>query len=356
VTPRGPMPALVAVATAAAALGALLATCGRDGPRAEADAFFEGYMDGDGRVVRRDQGGDTVSEGQAYAMLLAAAHGDRGRFDQAWRWTRDHLQRHDGLLSWHWRDGRVVDPSPAADADVDAARALVLAGRRFGAPELTRAGVDLAEAVLEHETIVAGEELVLAAGPWAVERRVVNPSYLAVCAFADLEEATGDGRWGRLRASALRMVEDLTAGGRLPPDWAQLDADGGARPVGPPAQPDRPPTYGLDASRVPFRLAEGCDRRGREMAARLWPRLRDLDAGGAAIAYSLDGERRHAAEHPTGLVGAAAAARAAGEGGTADRLLSRAADLDQRVPTYYGSAWVAMGRTWLAGDPGSGDG
>ncbi|MGH9153910.1 MAG: glycosyl hydrolase family 8, partial [Acidimicrobiales bacterium] len=125
-TPRCPMPALVAVVTAAAALGALLVTCGRDGSRGDADAFFEGYMDGDGRVVRRDQGGDTVSEGQAYAMLLAAAHGDRGRFDRAWQWARDHLQRHDGLLSWRWRDGRVVDPSPAADADVDAARARVV--------------------------------------------------------------------------------------------------------------------------------------------------------------------------------------------------------------------------------------
>src|SRR4051794_15467154 len=49
-----------------------------------ARAFLDEYVDGDGRVVRRDQGGDTVSEGQAYALLLAAVVDDRTRFDEVW--------------------------------------------------------------------------------------------------------------------------------------------------------------------------------------------------------------------------------------------------------------------------------
>ena len=36
-----------------------------------ADRFLAGYVTGDGRVIRRDQGGDIVSEGQAYGMLIA---------------------------------------------------------------------------------------------------------------------------------------------------------------------------------------------------------------------------------------------------------------------------------------------
>jgi endo-1,4-beta-D-glucanase Y len=68
--------------------------------RVAADRFLDRYMDPDGRVVRRDQGGDTVSEGQAYAMLLAVAIGDQPRFEQAWNWAKVHLQREDGLLSW----------------------------------------------------------------------------------------------------------------------------------------------------------------------------------------------------------------------------------------------------------------
>src|SRR6266545_2779995 len=102
--------------------------------RVAADRFLDHYMEPDGRVVRRDQGGDTVSEGQAYAMLITVATGDRARFARVWTWTAQHLQRPDGLLSWHWADGHVVDPEAAADADLDAARALVFAAERFDEP------------------------------------------------------------------------------------------------------------------------------------------------------------------------------------------------------------------------------
>ena len=51
---------------------------------AAAQHFLDRYVDPDGRVVRIDQGGDTVGEGQAYGMLLAAAIGDSHRFDTIW--------------------------------------------------------------------------------------------------------------------------------------------------------------------------------------------------------------------------------------------------------------------------------
>jgi len=133
-------------------------------PGAIAGSFFERYVDADGRVVRRDQGGDTVSEGQAYAMLLAVDRGDEGRFAAVWSWTRRHLQRPDGLLSWRWRDGAVVDPQPASDADVDAARALALAAERFSQPGLRADAAHIAGAVLDHETVTAGSRTALAAG------------------------------------------------------------------------------------------------------------------------------------------------------------------------------------------------
>ncbi|MCV6004958.1 glycosyl hydrolase family 8, partial [Escherichia coli] len=69
-------------------------------------------------------------------MVIAAAVGDEDRFRAIWGWTRSALRRPDGLLSWRWADGRVVDANSATDADLDAARALLVAGRRFGAQEL----------------------------------------------------------------------------------------------------------------------------------------------------------------------------------------------------------------------------
>ena len=53
--------------------------------------------------MRIDQGGDTVSEGQAYGMLLAAAIGDSQRFDAIWEWTQDNLRRPDGLFAFLWQ-------------------------------------------------------------------------------------------------------------------------------------------------------------------------------------------------------------------------------------------------------------
>lgn len=335
----------------------VLAACGGGaGPRPGGSealdagaAFLDRYVDDDGRVVRRDQGDDTVSEGQAYGMLLAVAADDRDRFDRIWSWTRDHLQRPDGLLSWQWSGGRVVDASPASDADVDATHALFLAGRRFNAPNLIDDGTRLAAAVLEHETVRAGDHLVLVAGPWAVEGRVTNPSYFAPCAFAQIEAGTGDSRWGALRDSSYSLLEGLVDDA-LPPDWASVGDDGALRPIGAPGATDQPPRYGLDAVRLPFRLAEGCGGSGPGLAAQVWERLRDTDGRGAALAYDLDGRRADSAEHPAAMVGAAAAARAAGDAAASDELLERAADLDARHPTYYGAAWLALSQAFQTSD------
>ena len=54
--------------------------------------------------------------------------------------------------------------------------------------------------------------------------------------------------------------------------------------------------------------------------------------------------------HPLPLVAAAAAAGAGGDTAGRDALLDRAAAQDDAVPTYYGAAWVALGRTLLQTD------
>jgi endoglucanase len=309
---------------------------GEDRPgaaRAAAERFLDGYVDPDGRVVRRDQGGDTVSEGQAYAMLLAAAIGDERRFDLAWNWARDHLRRPDGLLAWHWDDGQVVDGEPASDADLDAARALLLAARRFGRPSLGEEGRRLGDAIRRSEAV--GDLVV--AGPWARAEAVVNPSYLSPRAF----DALG---WRGASASARRALEGLKE--PLPPDWARLEGHALA-PTGPPGS-DEPAVYGYDAARLPLRLAESCAAEDRRLAARAWPALRDHDPLPAVL--GLDGAPRSQDAHPVAAAGAAGAARAAGDREAADDLLDRAEELEDERPSYYGAAWVALARVMLDTD------
>jgi len=226
----------------------------------------------------------------------------------------------------------VTGADPAADADLDMARALVLAGRRFGDSRYERAGARMARALLAEETVRVRGLPVLVAGPWARHAPyAVNPSYLSPTAFAILRAATGDRRFDGLAVSSRRLAGQLTSGGRsLPPDWAVLDRSGSARPAAAPGSGTQP-TYGLDAVRVPVRLAESCNRADRSIAAREWPSIQGAGGGHAAT-----------------IVGAAAAARAAGDHRATVRLLAQAEAADGRTPTYYGAAWVALGRIELS--------
>src|SRR5207237_5573631 len=192
--------------------------------------FFSNYLSADGRVVRHDQGDDTVSEGQGYAMLLAVTANDSTRFNSIWSWTRQHLQRDDGLVSWHWRDGRVADGNSAADADLDIASALMLAAAKFGDQSYAAEGRRIATAVLDGETVQVAGRLVLVAGPWATADRVVNPSYLARCDFDAFERATSDPRWTQLRNASYEMLGALIHDG-LPPDWVVVDSAGSAHAI-----------------------------------------------------------------------------------------------------------------------------
>jgi endo-1,4-beta-D-glucanase Y len=299
----------------------------------EQETFLDRYVQGDGRVVRTDQGGDTVSEGQAYALLLAVAAGDEERFARVWDWTRTHLRRADGLLAWRWDDGHVVEDEPATDADLDSARALALAADRFHAPRYRDASRSLVRAIVRDETTWAADRTVLVAGRWARSMAVVNPSYWSPRAFQELG-------FPKVAESSRGLTERLLDGG-LPPDWARVEPYG-IVPSGPPAGGE--PAYSFDAVRVPVRLAESCDPADRELAARMWPKLRDEPG---AARRRLDGTPMAGDEHPAALVGAAAAAQAAGDRGAADDLLRRAASLDEQRPSYYGSAWVALGRAML---------
>jgi endoglucanase len=330
----------VAVVLGAAAVAAVALGGGSTPPpQAAAQRFLGGYVEADGRVVRRDQGGDTVSEGQAYALLLSVAVGDGARFARVWGWTRAHLLRHDGLLAWRWADGRVADTQAAGDADLDTARALVLAADRFGVPAYRTAARRLGAAVLRGETTVSGGDPVLSPGPWAVSSRVVNPSYFSPRAYALL--GGHDRRWRGLAASSRRLVGKLTSGG-LPPDWAQLQPYG-ITPAGSPGG-GVAPRYAYDALRVPLRFAESCAAADRALAARLWPRLRDVPG---APARGLDGTPSPGPESPAALAAAAAAAWAAGDRGAASGLLDRADAVDREHPTYYGAAWAALARIML---------
>ena len=341
--------AAMALAVAASSAPAAGAAALSPPARASAVAFLNRYVAGDGRVVRRDQGGDTVSAGQAKGMLLAAALGQRGRFALVWRWAQHHLQLADGLLASRWAAGRVANGQPASDADLDAARALLVAARRFGVGGYRAAGLRIARAVLADETAVRGPFRVLVAGPWARGRGIVDPGYWAPRTFAQLRTATGDARFRQLEASAIQLTGKLTAAApHLPPDWAAVAAGGAIRAISAPAgHAAAPPQYSLDAARVPIRFAESCDASARRIAASLWPFFAGQAVNGIGASYALDGTLTNRDQTAVTLVGAAAAALAARQPAAASALMTQARRIDSRFPTYFGAAWIAIAQVEL---------
>ena len=312
--------------------------------QAEARDFLRDYVQPDGEVVRFDQGGDTVSEGQAYAMLLSVAAGDRDTFERTWRWAVTHLQRPDGLLAWQYAGGKVIDPQPASDADLLAAWALDLGARRFAAPAYEIDSQRVREGILTTE--VAGS--VLVAGPWAVQPMTINPSYWTPAAmdrFARL-----DPRWAPVAAAMPGLIDAATdSGRRLPPDWGTASVALTGVTITPTPLPSGAGSiqYSLDAARLPVWTATSCQPAVRARAASLRP-LIGTDPATAAIApRNLDGTPASSDRQPLALVAAAAAAGAGGDTATRDRLLDAATQLADELPGYYAKAWAALGRVLL---------
>jgi endoglucanase len=346
----------VMAATACCALAAAAAGCGEAAtaaspPQQAAARFLAKYARPDGRVVRLDQGGDTVSEGQAYGMLLAEVAGDAAAFRRIWAWTHDHLRVGSGLFAFHANAaGTVVSREPASDADLLIAWAL-LRYRGPGAASCHREGRQVAAAILAHEvTTGPGGTPILAAGPWATGRPAsLDPSYWSLAAMDGIARATGSQQWRRLAAGAVTLTRELTRDGKLlPPDWAELTAGGTLRPEPAPDGSQPQTQYGLDAQRTAVWFAASCDPRARALAARWWPLLRPDDRA-QALALHPDGAVLSATPAVLPQMAAAAAARAAGDGAAALRLLRRAAAAQRSHPTYYGGAWQALGSALLSG-------
>jgi endoglucanase len=270
---------------------------------------WEGYqrqfIDVDGRVIRPSNQDDTVSEGQAYAMLIAVVLDDRETFDQVLNWTRQHLSRSetfgDHLLAWHWEvDKGVTDWNSAADANVDTALALLLAHARWQDEPYRMEALHLLEDILELETEdIAGKRYLLP-GNWRLDTEVqpLNPSYFSPAHFRLFYAVTGDERWKELLHNTYTLLSQLSLRKTFPvraglvPDWIGVDLKGNLRRVEGFSQETT-----WDAVRMPWRVAldvlwseDACGLDYVRNIVDFWEQEWDRRTGRFFLEYRLEGE------------------------------------------------------------------
>ncbi len=228
-------------------------------------------------VVVKD-GGQVVSEGIAYGMLISVNMDDQALFDKLWKFYLDHVDDN-GMMNWSMGVCEAPgnnDANAATDAELDAAMALVQAAARWGGTYLTDAE-DLAAKIIEHETDVCdGRTVILPGDIWGGcndlngETRI-NPSYFAPGYYRVFAAKfpTQSETWNALLEGTYELypvLQERMMG--LFPDWSDYD---GSDWYG--------STYNYDACRTPWRIATDYAWSGDERALTALSRVADVVSG-----------------------------------------------------------------------------
>lgn len=233
--------------------------------------YVEGCSENGMFRVKFDNPSQTVSEGIAYGMLLAAYAHDKAVFDGLTKYY-NKFKNQDGVMDWKingcWE---VIGTGGAADAEFDYAMALIVAESIWGnSGELDYGALakDMIGIIRNKEI---NESLVPRPGPGWGGDDITNPSYYTPAYFRVFGQYTGDEAYWNAVASKcyeiLRKVkQNLGAAYGIVPDWCTSNGDfsATAASIG---YFQSGTKYHYDAARTPWRMATDYAWFGNEEAA-----------------------------------------------------------------------------------------
>ncbi len=346
-------------------------------------SYRQHFISPEGRVVISERSGESISEGQAYALLRAVWAGDRDTCSRVYAWTWMNLSRRagpgDALLAWRWGPGKdgagqILDGNTATDGNLDYALALALAAGRGwrpgpGLPDYAEEAHRVLDGILALETVsLPSGELLLTPGNWHEDRPpyLLNPSYFSPATYRVFENIHPHPGWLRLRDSAYALLARLAQGmGQqkgvgLFPDWCQVDDRGEPNPA-----PGRDTHFGWEAVRLPWRLALDSLWFQEARATHLLTQhflpffKKEWQARGRLMAlYSYGGEPLVSYESPVLYAGVLAAALAAGDRPFAREMAKKVLSFYQEErqeayfvsrDNYYANNWAWLGLALYAG-------
>jgi len=176
------------------------------------------FLSPDGRIVDRDAGDRTTSEGQSYALFFSLVANDRQTFDLILNWTEKHLAQGDlgnHLPAWLWAQGAdgnfaIQDANSASDADVWIAYTLAEAAEIWNEPSYRVRAKSLASQIAAHEVSMLPKlGPVLLPGPSGFQQAsgslVLNPSYMPLPVISGLGTHFPYGPWRNMA----KVIPDL---------------------------------------------------------------------------------------------------------------------------------------------------
>lgn len=241
---RRPLAAVVLFA-ALFFVGALSGGCRAEAPAWPLwDAYAQKFLDQQGRVIDHNAEDRSTTEGEAYAMFFALVANDRDRFDRLVDWTETNMAQGDLTLhlpAWSWgkaSDGswKVLDPNPAADADLWMAYSLEEAGRLWKVDRYRKLGSLMAERVAQQEVVLipaVGTTMIPGASGFHPDPDTwyLNPSYLPPFLLEYFARQEPTSPWKQVLESVPAVVASPSG---FAMDWVKAGA-GGVLPADTPA-------------------------------------------------------------------------------------------------------------------------
>lgn len=206
--------------------------------------------------VKYDNPGETVSEGIAYGMLLAAYAADKDLFDGLWQYYKDNSNGN-GVMNWKIGGcSGTIGSGGAADAEIDAAMALLVANHQWpntSSPHDYALDVsnliNAIKAVEIQPTWANGSYQLNNGDQWGFGNDCRNPSYQAPAYFKQYGEFMNDATfWNNCAdASYILLNNNVHPSTGLVSNWS--DPNGNSNSC------NGPDEYGWDACRNPWRMA-----------------------------------------------------------------------------------------------------
>jgi endo-1,4-beta-D-glucanase Y len=208
-------------------------------------AFFDGM-----KVVRPENGGDTVSEGIGYGMLIGVFMNDKPMFDALWAYAKQHL---DGNKLMNWcigsgKSGSCTGSGSATDGDEDMGYALLMASKQWPGGSYSSDAMNLIKAILAHD--VSGSTL--EGGDGFNNPNELNPSYFAPSyyrAFAAFDSADA-AAWMSVLDQSYTVLKAAQGASGLVANWVNPSGTGISS-----VDSTNGIYFGYDACRTPFRIA-----------------------------------------------------------------------------------------------------